>query len=190
MVLKKIGLFVFTIRMLPIYFTYLVKVKWLKDGEAIKYKEDTRYFKRGFFQLLYEKPEYICILYMRLGAVSKILRYYKRSYPCFLSDSQRISGGVYIDHPHGTHINVNKCGRDLHIKHNVTIGNNHGGIPTIGNNVSIGCGACVLGDITIGDNVNIGANCVVVKSVPSNVTVIGNPAYIVKQDGNRTNVKL
>lgn len=127
---------------------------------------------------------------MRLGAVSKILRYYKKSYPCFLSDSQRISGGVYIDHPHGTHINVNKCGKDLHIKHNVTIGNNHGGIPTIGNNVSIGCGACVLGDITVGHNVNIGANCVVVKSVPSNVTVIGNPAYIVKQDGNRVNIRL
>lgn len=93
MILKKIGLFGFTIRMLPIYLAYLVKVKWLKDSETIKYKEDTRYFKRGFFQLLYERPEYICILYMRLGAASKFLRYYKKSYPCFLSDSHRISGG-------------------------------------------------------------------------------------------------
>lgn len=97
---------------------------------------------------------------------------------------------MYIDHPHGSHVNVYKCGKNLHIKHNVTIGNNHGGIPTIGDNVSIGCGACVLGNITIGDNVNIGANCVVVKPVPSNVTVIGNPAIIVKQDGAKVNIRL
>lgn len=176
--------------MLPIYFVFIIKNRLLHNKEVIKYEEDTRYFKSGFFQLLYERPEYICILYMRLGAVSKILRYYKKSYPCFLPDSQRISGGVYIDHPHGSHVNVKLCGKNLHIKHNVTLGNNHGDIPTIGNDVSIGCGACVLGGITIGDNVNIGANCVLVKDVPSNCTVIGNPAIIVKQNGKRVHVRL
>jgi len=91
--LKRIGLLGFTIRMLPIYFVFIIKNRLLHNKEVIKYEEDTRYFKSGFFQLLYERPEYICILYMRLGAVSKILRYYKKSYPCFLPDSQRISGG-------------------------------------------------------------------------------------------------
>lgn len=48
----------------------------------------------------------------------------------------------------------------------------------------------MLGGITIGDNVNIGANCVLVKDVPSNCTVIGNPAIIVKQNGKRVHIRL
>ena len=48
--------------------------------------------------------------------------------------------------------------------------------PTIGNNVIIGCGAKVLGNITIGDNAKIGANAVVLKNVPKNATAIGIPA--------------
>lgn len=53
--------------------------------------------------------------------------------------------------------------------------------PTIGNNVFIGCGAKILGNITIGDNVKIGANSVVLKDVPPNVTVVGIPAKIVSK---------
>ena len=53
--------------------------------------------------------------------------------------------------------------------------------PTIGNNVVIGAGAVIIGGITIGDNVMIGANSVVLESIPSNVTVVGIPAKIVKK---------
>jgi serine O-acetyltransferase len=60
----------------------------------------------------------------------------------------------------------------------------------IGNNVRIGTGAIVLGNIYVGDNVNIGAGAVVVKNVPSNCTVIGNPAYIVKENGIKVSKKL
>lgn len=52
--------------------------------------------------------------------------------------------------------------------------------PTIGNNVFIGSGAKILGNIKIGDNVKIGANAVVLKNVPSNSTVVGVPAIKVK----------
>ena len=55
--------------------------------------------------------------------------------------------------------------------------------PTLGNNVTVGSGAAVLGDITIGDNVKIGANSVVVKDVPPNSTVVGIPGRVVLQDG-------
>ena len=72
----------------------------------------------------------------------------------------------------------------------ITIGNNKGDVPTIGNNVSIGCGAVIVGGIVVGDNVNIGTNCVIVKNVPSNCTVVGNPAYIVKLNGERVCIKL
>ena len=52
--------------------------------------------------------------------------------------------------------------------------------PVIGNNVTIGCHACILGDIRIGDNVVIGAGAVVVKDVPNNVVVAGNPAKVIE----------
>ena len=54
--------------------------------------------------------------------------------------------------------------------------------PTIGNNVVIGCGAKVLGNITIGDNAKIGANAVVLENVLANTTVVGIPARkVIKQ---------
>lgn len=62
--------------------------------------------------------------------------------------------------------------------------------PTILDNVSIKAGAKVLGKITIGNNVIIGANAVVVKDVPDNCTVVGVPAYIIKKEGKRVNIKL
>lgn len=65
-----------------------------------------------------------------------------------------------------------------------TIGNGKHGrndlIPTIGNNVSIGANANIIGDIAIGDNVIIGAGSVVVKDVPDNCVVVGNPAKVIK----------
>ena len=54
--------------------------------------------------------------------------------------------------------------------------------PKIGNNVLIGTGAKVLGDINIGDNVKIGANSVVLHSFGPNVTIAGVPARIVNKD--------
>jgi len=55
----------------------------------------------------------------------------------------------------------------------------YNGAPTIGNNVYIGPGAKLFGQITIGDNVTIGANAVVNRDVPNNVTVGGIPAKII-----------
>ena len=62
--------------------------------------------------------------------------------------------------------------------------------PTIGNNVVIGGGAKILGNITIGDNSYIGANAVVIKDVPANSTVVGVPGRITKQDGKKIDVSL
>ena len=62
--------------------------------------------------------------------------------------------------------------------------------PTIGNDVVIGAGAKVLGNITIGDNSYIGANAVVIKDVPPNSTVVGVPGRVTKQDGKKLDVSL
>ena len=62
--------------------------------------------------------------------------------------------------------------------------------PTIGNNVVIGAGAKVLGNISIGDNSYIGSNAVVIKDVPPNSTVVGVPGRITKQDGKKIDLNL
>lgn len=62
--------------------------------------------------------------------------------------------------------------------------------PTIGNNVVIGTGAKVLGDISVGDNSYIGANAVVIKDVPPNSTVVGVPGRITKQEGKKIEISL
>jgi len=58
---------------------------------------------------------------------------------------------------------------------------NVSGSPVIGKSVYLGPGAVVAGNITIGDNVTVGANTVVSTSLPDNVTVLGNPARVVKK---------
>ena len=62
--------------------------------------------------------------------------------------------------------------------------------PTIGNNVVVGTGAKVLGNINIGDNSYVGANAVVIKDVPPNSTVVGVPGRITKQDGRKIDTGL
>jgi serine O-acetyltransferase len=99
-----------------------------------------------------------------------------------------IGRGFFIDHGTGVVIGGTAIvGDDVTIYQGVTLGGTslqrkkrH---PTIGNNVVVGSGAAVLGDITIGDNVKIGANSVVVKDVPPNSTVVGIPGRVVLQDG-------
>ena len=62
--------------------------------------------------------------------------------------------------------------------------------PTLGNNVVVGAGAKILGNITVGDNSYIGANAVVIKNVPLNSTVVGIPGRITKQEGRNIDMDL
>ena len=57
--------------------------------------------------------------------------------------------------------------------------------PTLMNNVTIGSGARVLGNITVGENCRVGAGSVVLRDVPDNSTVVGVPGHIVLRDGKR-----
>ena len=92
---------------------------------------------------------------------------------------------LFIDHGTGVVIGETAIvGNDVTLFHGVTLGGTgkekgkrH---PTIGNNVFIGSGAKVLGNIIIGNNVKICANAVILKDVPSNVTIVGVPGKIVK----------
>lgn len=94
-----------------------------------------------------------------------------------------IGKGFRISHPCGIVVNANAIiGDNVWMRGNSVIGNNGitPGAPKIGNNVYIGVNVCIIGEITIGDNVTIGAGAVVVKDVPPNAIVAGNPARIIK----------
>ena len=52
--------------------------------------------------------------------------------------------------------------------------------PILGNNVDVGAHVCIIGPIKIGDNVTIGVGSVVVKDVPSNCVIAGNPAKVIR----------
>ena len=93
---------------------------------------------------------------------------------------------VFIDHGDGVVIGETAVvGDDVTIYQGVTLGGTGKDVgkrhPTVGNNVTIGAGAKVLGPITIGNNVKIGAGSIVLKNVPDNCTVVGNPGRIVKK---------
>jgi len=85
----------------------------------------------------------------------------------------------YIPHPYGIVVTARRLGGNVTLVSSVTIGMRKGHrFPLIGNDVYIGAGARVLGDITIGDRVQIGANAVVVHDVPSDSVAVGVPATI------------
>lgn len=75
-------------------------------------------------------------------------------------------------------------GDNVTIAQNVTIGRNFGDnyVPKIGNDVYIGAGSVVFGEIEIGNNVIIGSNSVVNKNIPDNCTVVGNPFRIIQEN--------
>jgi serine O-acetyltransferase len=57
--------------------------------------------------------------------------------------------------------------------------------PTLGNDVTVGSGAKLLGPVTVGDGAKVGANTVVVSDVPERSTVVGNPGHTVRVEGRR-----
>jgi serine O-acetyltransferase len=97
---------------------------------------------------------------------------------------------LFIDHGMGVVIGETAIvGNDVTLYQGVTLGGTgkeqgkrH---PTVGDNVVIGGGAKVLGNITIGENCRIGAGSVVLRDVPENSTVVGVPGHIVFQNGKR-----
>jgi len=107
----------------------------------------------------------------------------------------KIGKRFFIDHGMGVVIGETAViGDDVLLYQGVTLGGT--GLekgkrhPTIGNNVVIGGGAKVLGNITVGDNSYIGANAVVIKDVPPNSTVVGVPGRVTRQDGKKIEISL
>ena len=137
--------------------------------KALIYYKISHYF--------YNKKHYLIARYISEKA--------KRKTGIEIHPGAKIGKGLFIDHGTGVVIGETAIiGDNVTMFHGVTLGGTgkekgkrH---PTIGNNVFIGSGAKLLGNINIGDNVKIGANAVVLKDIPQNATVVGIPGKIVK----------
>jgi serine O-acetyltransferase len=107
----------------------------------------------------------------------------------------QIGKGLFIDHGMGVVVGETAAiGDNVTLFQGVTLGGTgkeqgkrH---PTIGNDVVVGAGAKVLGNIRVGDNSYIGANAVVIRDVPANATVVGVPGHVTKQDGQKIDLMM
>ncbi len=150
------------------------------------------------FAVMFLYPGFKAIKYHRIA--HRLLALHIPILPRLLSSWARFWTGIeihpgaqigkrfFIDHGMGTVIGETAIiGDDVTLFQQVTLGGTgkecgkrH---PTIGNNVVIGAGAKVLGNITIGDDAFVGANAVVIRDVPEASTVVGVPGRVAKNQG-------
>lgn len=111
-----------------------------------------------------------------------------------------IRGRLFIDHGMGVVIGATAIiGDNVVMYSGVALGSRSGSMdlghdvkrhPTIGDNVIIGSGVKILGDIRVGNNVRIGANAVVLRDIPDDFTAVGVPAREVIYRGQERRHKL
>lgn len=115
-----------------------------------------------------------------------------RGYGLEIMVGSHIEGGLYIAHPIGSVIGNATIGQNCTIIGSTTLGmRKNGNFPTLGDNVFIGIGARILGDVHLGDGAVVGAMALVLEDVPANTTVVGIPAkpvgtYQSNQTGEQT----
>ena len=125
------------------------------------------------------------LAYWKIPFIPRLISYWTRIFTGIeIHPKARIGNRFFIDHGEGVVIGETTIiGDDVLIYQQVTLGgtgNEHGKRhPTIGNNVIIGAGAKILGNITIGDNTRVGAGSVVVDDVPPYAIVVGVPAKVI-----------
>lgn len=157
----------------------------IKKDPSLKSKDEALKYTSGVKALLshyiaheyYEKKQYMKAAEISFRA--------KIETGIEIHPGAKIGRRCFIDHGIGVVIGeTSVIGDDVMMYHGVTLGavinekvKRH---PTVGNNVLIGAGAVLLGNINIGNDVKIGANAVVLNDIPDNSTAVGVPAKIIK----------
>jgi serine O-acetyltransferase len=187
-------LFFIKIILISIFFYREIKAAQAKDPAARSFLEVLLLYQ-GLHAVINHRIAHLFYkrhLFLLARLVSQISRYLTA---IEIHPGAQIGRSLFIDHGAGVVIGETAIiGDNVLLYQGVTLGGT--GLekgkrhPTIGNNVVIGAGAKVLGNITVGDNSYIGANAVVIKDVPANSTVVGVPGRITKQDGKKIDISL
>ena len=135
--------------------------------------------------LLHRVAHWLCRRRVRVPVIPRLLSHFNR----FLTGVEihpaaAIGAGFFVDHGMGVVIGeTTEVGDDVMLYQGVTLGGTgfergkrH---PTLGNGVTVGVGAKILGAVNVGDGAIIGAGAVVLRDVPAHSTVVGIPARVI-----------
>ena len=123
-----------------------------------------------------------------------LYRKVRNGYSIELPYTVELGRRVVVEHQGGIVIHgYSQIGDDSIIRQGVTLGLRHldrlYDAPKLGQRVSVGAGAVILGNVTIEDDVNIGANAVVLSDVPAGCTAVGIPAKVIRPKNSQPDVK-
>lgn len=167
----------------------------IKDLQQLLYTHDNLSFK-DIIKAYFKYPCYSYIVNFRLCNYLKEKKLLIIFFIIFRINYRRLSIKLGIQIPYTTKIKEGfsihhySCivihgksiiGKNLNIRQGVTIGDVNSKVPIIGDNVYIGAGAKIIGDVKVGSNVIIGANAVVTRDIPDNTIVGGIPAKIIRK---------
>ena len=134
---------------------------------------------------VFQFPEYRSLLiYRHKGtAIGRIIKYvYGSQKDIYINGAACIESGFVFMNGFSSRGGSNYIGKNCEMWQRVTLGKRRfghkEGRPSIGDNVRILPGACILGDVHIGDNVTIFPNTIVLRDIPNNCEVSGNPMVI------------
>lgn len=179
---------------IAVLFRKEVGVIFERDPAATNYLEVLLTYS-GLHAMIFYRIAHI-LLKMRIPFFPRLISQLGRFFTGIeIHPGAEIGNGFFIDHGMGVVIGETAIiGNNVLLYQGATLGGTgkergkrH---PTIGNNVVVGAGAKVLGNITIGDNSYIGSNAVVIKDVPPNSTVVGVPGRITRQEGKKIDISL
>jgi len=172
-------------------------MRLVKLAQAIKRRDPAM---RSWFELILYPGFWVMVFHwpahglykLRLFFLARLLSQLSRGLTGIeIHPGVRMGEGVFIDHGYGVVLGETcVIGNNVLIYHGVTLGatgnepdknNRH---PHVGDDVVIGCGALVLGNIKIGNGAKIGAGTLVVSNVPEGGTVVGEPGRLVGKEAS------
>ena len=155
----------------------------LKRDPAAKSLLEVILLYPGYHAILYHRVAHF-FYKLHLYFIARLISQINRGFTGIeIHPGAQIGKRLFIDHGMGIVIGETAIiGDDCLIYHQVTLGGmsskDEKRHPTLGNNVMVGTGAKILGNIHIGDNVKIGANCIVIHDVEAGKTVVGVPGQV------------
>lgn len=179
----------------PFNYIYYRGGKLLIDSDLSAIEKQINIKLPRLLQLLYHlhtNRYWRNIFYHRIGPTkSLLLQWYRPGDRYFtIGNTVKIGKGFWIAHPYSTILAADSIGDNFRCIHLTTLGNTPEGRPTIGNNVALGANVTIIGPVMVGNNVTIGAGTVIVKDVPDDCVVVGNPARIIRRNGEKVNILL